>query len=204
MDNYILNHSKFLLIDWISIISTWNITYTTFTKNRDLFIFTYDNNINKSLLEIFNNDYEWIKSWNLYENLVISPQNSRIKLMKLLNSAEKNIKIYIPYLNDREILEEIIKIKKSKKINIEIILSKESIDNNITKNLQNIWILINFLKKYKMHSKAILVDNKYLFIWSINFSEYSIDKNREIWILIKEKNIIDDFLKIFESDIVKN
>jgi phosphatidylserine/phosphatidylglycerophosphate/cardiolipin synthase-like enzyme len=56
------------------------------------------------------------------------------------------------------------------------------------------------LPKYKMHAKAILVDEKYLFIWSINFSTYSIDRNREIWILIKNKNIIDEFLAIFSQD----
>jgi cardiolipin synthase len=31
-----------------------------------------------------------------------------------------------------------------------------------------------------MHSKAILVDEKYLFIGSVNFSEASFDKNREV------------------------
>jgi phosphatidylserine/phosphatidylglycerophosphate/cardiolipin synthase-like enzyme len=56
------------------------------------------------------------------------------------------------------------------------------------------------LPKYKMHAKAILVDEKYLFIWSINFSTYSIDRNREVWILIKNKNIIDDFLDIYSQD----
>jgi phosphatidylserine/phosphatidylglycerophosphate/cardiolipin synthase-like enzyme len=36
-------------------------------------------------------------------------------------------------------------------------------------------------KKFKMHSKAVLVDNKYLFIWSTNFSKPSLDQNREMW-----------------------
>jgi phosphatidylserine/phosphatidylglycerophosphate/cardiolipin synthase-like enzyme len=48
-----------------------------------------------------------------------------------------------------------------------------------------------------------LVDNKYLFIWSTNFSEYSFDKNREIWILTKEKKIISKFNEIFSKDILE-
>jgi len=36
--------------------------------------------------------------------LVISPNYSRIKIEKLLKSAKKNIKIYIPYLKDKNIL----------------------------------------------------------------------------------------------------
>jgi phosphatidylserine/phosphatidylglycerophosphate/cardiolipin synthase-like enzyme len=54
-----------------------------------------------------------------------------------------------------------------------------------------------------MHAKAILIDSEYLFIWSINFSDNSIDKNREIWILIKNNEIINDFLYIYKQDIKK-
>jgi phosphatidylserine/phosphatidylglycerophosphate/cardiolipin synthase-like enzyme len=52
-----------------------------------------------------------------------------------------------------------------------------------------------------MHAKAILIDEKFLFIWSINFSTYSIDQNREIWILIINNEIINNFLNIFNQDI---
>ncbi|MDR1944910.1 MAG: phospholipase D-like domain-containing protein [Candidatus Peribacteria bacterium] len=54
-----------------------------------------------------------------------------------------------------------------------------------------------------MHSKAILVDNKYLFIGSVNFSEYSLDKNREIGILTKEEKVISKFNEIFKKDLIK-
>ncbi|MDF1682884.1 MAG: phospholipase D-like domain-containing protein [Patescibacteria group bacterium] len=36
------------------------------------------------------------------------------------------------------------------------------------------------MKNPKMHSKAILIDNKYLFLGSVNFSSYSLDRNREV------------------------
>jgi phosphatidylserine/phosphatidylglycerophosphate/cardiolipin synthase-like enzyme len=56
-NNYFLNHSKVLLIDNLSIISSGNLSYSTFTKNRDFFIFTTDENINSKLKENFINDY---------------------------------------------------------------------------------------------------------------------------------------------------
>jgi phosphatidylserine/phosphatidylglycerophosphate/cardiolipin synthase-like enzyme len=55
-----------------------------------------------------------------------------------------------------------------------------------------------------MHSKAIYVDKKYLFLWSINFSHYSIDRNREIWIILKNSKILSDFEKIFNNDFKQN
>jgi len=56
--NYSFNHSKILLIDDLSIISTGNFSYSTFTKNRDFFIFTTDKNIYSKLEENFYNDYK--------------------------------------------------------------------------------------------------------------------------------------------------
>jgi phosphatidylserine/phosphatidylglycerophosphate/cardiolipin synthase-like enzyme len=47
----------------------------------------------------------------------------------------------------------------------------------------------------------MLVDDEILYIWSINFSYYSIEKNWEIWLILKDKEIIKEFLKIFKKDI---
>jgi phosphatidylserine/phosphatidylglycerophosphate/cardiolipin synthase-like enzyme len=51
-----------------------------------------------------------------------------------------------------------------------------------------------------MHSKAILIDKKYLFLGSINFSNYSLDSNREVGILLINKKNIEKFLEIFNKD----
>lgn len=202
-NNYGFNHAKIILVDWLSIISTWNFTYSTFTQNRDLFVFTQDKNIHKNLLEIFETDFSGIKKWVSYENLVLSPQNSRNKITKLLEKAENEIKIYIPYFSDEEIVEKIINLKKEKDLEIIAIIPKTAVEDENTIKLIRNWIKIYEIPKYKLHSKAILVDEKYLFIWSVNFSEYSFDKNREIGILTKEEKIISKFIDIFENDLIQ-
>ena len=198
--NYSFNHSKILIIDDLSIISTGNFSYSTFTKNRDFFIFTEDLNTKNKLKENFYNDYNSTKINIFDNNLIFSPNSSRIKFEKLFDEAERNIKMYFQYLKDDELVNKLINIKKEKNISIEIIIPDTATEDENTIKLKNAWINILVLPKYKMHAKAILVDEKYLFIWSINFSTYSIDRNREIWILIKNKNIIDEFLAIFSQD----
>lgn len=200
-DNYTFNHSKIILIDSLSIISTWNLTYSTFTQNRDLFLFIKDENISKNLLMNFNNDFAWKKESMFYENVIISPNNSRSKLTKLLEEADKKIIMYVPYFDDELLLEKIINLKQEKEIEITIIFAKTAENEENTKILKEKWIKVYIIPKYKMHSKAILVDDKYLFIWSINFSKNSIDYNREYWLLIKEEKIIYEFQNIFESDL---
>lgn len=199
-NNYYLNHSKILLIDNLSIISTGNYSYSTFTQNRDFFIFTTDKNINTKLKENFENDYNY-KKINIYdENLIFSPNSSRIIFEKLFSTAKKNIKMYFQYLEDDELVNKLINMKKEININITIIIPDTALEDENTIRLKNEWINIIVLPKYKMHAKAILIDDKYLFIWSINFSTYSIDKNREVWILIKNNKIINKFLEIFRWD----
>lgn len=198
--NYLLNHSKFIIIDDLSIILTWNISYSTFSKNRDFLVFTKDKEINKNLKELFLNDFSWVKKDVYHENLVLSPNYSREKIYKLLDSAEKNIKIYIQYFNDNDIVDKLINLKNEKNIKIEAVIRKESENDLNTIKLIKNWIDIKILTKNSMHSKAILVDEKYLFIWSVNFSEASFDKNRELWVIIKNSNIIKKFLEQFNKD----
>jgi len=202
--NYTLNHSKIILIDNEELIlSTGNFTSSNFKYNRDLFIFSKDENIVSSFSKIFEKDFIWEK-YDFYDySIVLSPNYSRIKIQKLINSSEKNIKIYIPYLKDKEILE-LIKNKAKSWVKIKIIMAdfgyKSFIENNLDyrkyKNLE----VKEISKKVKMHSKAVLVDNKFLFIGSINFSKPSLDKNREMWILLKNKEIIKEFNKLFDWD----
>jgi phosphatidylserine/phosphatidylglycerophosphate/cardiolipin synthase-like enzyme len=61
------------------------------------------------------------------------------------------------------------------------------------------WVARKFGKYYN-HTKMILVDDEILLLWSMNLSDTSLDKNREIWILIIDKDVISEYKKLFEND----
>lgn len=202
-DNYALNHSKMLIIDDTSFVSTGNFTYSTFTKNRDIFISSKDAQLVSELVAIFHYDFRWTRLWSDHPNIITSPQNSRDKMTKLIRSAEKNIQIYFPYINDDDFKDLLIKKARSWVI-IDFLVDKKSInsDTHELQAMQNAWMNIRVLKK-SLHAKSILVDNKTLYVGSINFSDWSFDKNREIWLLLKDDHIITTFIKIFSSDFKK-
>jgi len=164
-DNYAFNHTKVLIIDNLSIISTGNYSYSTFTKNRDFFIFTTDENIKLKLKKNFYNDYNYYKINIFDENLIFSPNTSRIKFEKMFNHASKSIKMYFQYMKDDDLVNKLIKIKHEKNINITMIIPDTAKDEENTIKLKKNWINIIVITKYKMHAKAILTDEKYLFIW---------------------------------------
>ena len=199
--NYSLNHAKLLMIDEFAYISTWNFSYSLFTKNRDLLVKIGDVWFVQKLRELFLLDYERIAGWVIDSRLVLSPSQSRFKLVSLIESAATNLDIYFPYLAD-DALEELI-IKKSKEwVQVRLVVEKLYFNENpeVILKLTNAWIMVQAMKWPKLHAKSILSDWKLLYIWSINFSRYSLDENREIWILLQNKEIIEKFTHIFSSD----
>jgi len=203
-DLYSLNHSKFMILDDEVMISSGNFTYSTFVFNRDLFLFTDDKKVLDDFLKIFIWDFSQRINLVYSDNLVLSPDYSRFKFRKMFEKANESIDMYFQYLQDEK-LEKLL-IKKAKSwIEIRLIVSENfwNDDKNKIKYLEKNNIKIKPLFKTKMHSKSILIDWKYLFIWSINFSSYSMDKNRETGLIFTNKNLINDFNKLFEKDFAK-
>jgi len=204
-DLYALNHSKFMIIDNEVIVSSGNFTYSTFAFNRDLFLFINDKNILEKFLKIFIWDFGQKYSLVYWDNLILSPDYSRKKFEIMFEKATKNIDMYFQYLQDSK-LEKFLIEKAKSWVKVRVVVSENFIQNDkekikfFKKNNIEIKALLNT----KMHSKAILIDWKYLFIWSVNFSSYSLDKNREIGLIFTNKNIISDFSRLFEKDFANN
>lgn len=204
-ENYALNHTKMMIIDDEVVISTWNYSYSTFKYNREFFISLKDESYKDVFLEIFENDFNWEKFEISKNNLVLSPFSSREKLEYLIQNAKKSIKIYSHNFWDEDI-KNILVNQRQNNILIQMIfpdLKKVSSNKEIINDLKSNKIYIKIIDKPEIHAKTILIDDEYLYIWSINFSNYSIDKNREIWILIKNQEIIKNFLDIFNDDFLK-
>lgn len=204
-ENYALNHTKMMIIDDEVILSTGNYSYSTFRYNREFFVFLKNEDILPLFLEIFENDFAGVKKNVYHPNLVLSPFSTRIKLEHILKSAQKSIKIYSHNFSDSRIKDILLEKQKSG-IEIQIIFpdfKKVASNQEIVSDFHGNAIDITIVDKPEIHAKTILVDDTYLYLWSINFSQYSIDKNREIGILIKNENIIKQFLDMFHTDFQK-
>lgn len=205
VENYSLNHTKLMIVDNEAILSTWNYSYSSFKYNREFFLFIKNIEILNKLHEIFKADFSWIKKNIYHNNLILSPFYSREKLEFILKNASESIKIYSLNFSD-ESIKNILINKQKEWIEVKIIFPDiKKVDSNkeIIQEFEKAWIQVKLLKKEDLHAKSILIDWKYLYIWSINFSYYSINENREIWLLISNEEIIKDFLKIFLSDFDK-
>jgi cardiolipin synthase A/B len=200
--DFALNHAKFYIIDDVFLLSSGNLSYSTFTKNRDFFILSREREKVSFAQKIFSADFVWEEKTFFDPHILLSPVDARSKITKLVSSAEKSIDMYFQYLSDPE-LEEVLILQRKKWVDIRIILDKDYFkkEPDHIKKLQKLWFQIVAYDGTTMHGKGILVDSKALYIGSVNFSTYSFDENREMGIILTNPEVISVFQKVFSWDI---
>lgn len=191
-------HSKITLADSGFWIQSSNLTHSTFAKNREHLFRSEHPAILQSLKRLFDKDFsgEELKIEDLHPNLVVCNLNCRAVITDLLSWAQKSITIQTQYLTDPALFNLIA--EKSQTLKFQAIFS----DTEHNHELPNYFGKgqVRLLKKPYVHTKMILVDDEILLLGSMNLSANSLDKNREIWILILDPDLITQFKKGFELD----
>ena len=191
-------HAKVNIIDSEFIIQTANLTKSSFTSNREHFFQSFDTWILASLHTLFEKDWkgEKITMKDIHPNLVVCNINCRGVIEQLLSSAKESIIIQTQYITD-DVLRTILKTKK--KLPEFKLLVANTPDNDELVRFFGPTYARKF-KQYYNHTKMILIDHKTLLLWSMNLSATSLDKNREIWIILLDPTIIGTFTTQFQKD----
>lgn len=191
-------HAKVNLIDSWFIIQTANLTKSSFSSNREHFFQSFDPWILASLQTIFKNDRngEKINMKDIHPNLVICNINCRGVIEQLLTSAKESIIIQTQYITD-DALRAILKTKKTLP-EFKLLVANTPDNDELTRFYGSTYA--RKFTQYYNHTKMILIDHKILLLWSMNLSATSLDKNREIWILLLDPTIINTFTTQFQKD----
>ncbi len=209
--NHERNHRKLLIIDdRISYIGSPNITATCL-EWRELAI-RFESGISKNFKESF------IKSWNL--SRLFSPQKivyktfdiisdipsgmslTEEKYISLLDKAEKRILIETPYLAPPYSVREAFRRAIGRGVEVIVILPYIS-DVKASDIIRNVFLGKLYLQGVKifyyqpkiLHSKLLLIDNKFFFLGSSNLDYRSFIYQYEINLIGEEKNIINSLQK---------
>jgi phosphatidylserine/phosphatidylglycerophosphate/cardiolipin synthase-like enzyme len=154
--------------------------------------------------KIFLADFTWTSAVPYHPNILLSPDSSRTKIETLIQSANTSLIIYMQYLLDEDI-ETLILEKANEWVLISTVMPKTYFKQDSNRQqilrLESAGIILHELTPDSIHAKAILVDDIFLYIWSINMSSYSLDYNREMWIIINDTHIIQSFLQQYRQDI---
>lgn len=183
-------HAKTFLTDTHSIIQTANLTHSSFEKNIEHFFFTQDKEIHASLQNIFVADRsgEDLTHDMIHPNLLVCPTDCKNKIITLLQSAQQSIQMQQQYISDDEVLKA---LKQAERKGIAIDISLPDNENNQLTQSRFRPGTITLVDKPYIHSKTILIDERYLLIWSMNMSSNSLENNREIGVITTYQKIIE-------------
>ncbi len=188
------NHTKTFVNDYYAFIQTANLTHSSFEKNIEHFFVTENYAIRKNIVDLFDADWNNVSFWqeHIHPNLLVCPINCRKKISDYLWEAEFSIVVMHQYLTDDE-LSAIVEQKIEDWLDVRLILSNN--DHNYVL-VRDWWKdVVTIKKRPYVHTKMILIDDKYLIIGSMNLSTNALDNNREIGIIVTDKEIIAAFMQ---------
>ena len=187
-------HYKMMTIDnQVSLILTFNPTQKNLHYARDFGLLIKDQEIATELGRLFDADWagEIFKPKDL--PLLISPNNSRQKMLELLGSAERTIRILDAKVEDQQAIGLLLR-KASLGCSIKIISEDTSYDE-VVPNYH-----VRKLARYKLHAKCIVVDGSRFFIGSQNLRPVSLDRRREVGVIVEDDGMARKIERVFDED----
>ncbi len=203
-------HEKCILIDGNeAVIMSLNLNPDYFKTTRDFAVVTTNSDDLKEIGRVFDSDWNFKKAYILEDkSLIWSPETARDMLTALLRSAKRNVDIYNEELRDRDIIR-VLTLIAGKGIKVRVIcpvLKEGGRDGNLdgAQSLSGAGAMVREIKESKnklyIHAKAIVVDNSEAYVGSINFSKFSMDRNRELGIIISDAGYIKRIEDAFGKD----
>ena len=209
-------HNKFYIFDnKILITGSANLSHTDmsgFNSNSEIVIES------KEVAQIYKNEFEQMYGGRFHNNkqsqnrrsvsisgtnidIYFSPQDKCItnSIIPLIDKAENYIYIPTFVLTDRKITSALISAKK-RGVDVRMIIDalNASVQHSKHKELRNGGILVK-TENYagKMHSKSIIIDDKYTVVGSMNFSFSGENKNDENLLVIQNPQMTKAYKEFF-------
>lgn len=189
-------HAKFSVIDSNWIVETANWTRASFSSNREFFIHGTDVSILGSLAAIFESDFAGGIGASEDTRLLAGPTNARERIINFVDKTQSSIDIYAPSFSDGELLKKISDIcLQGKTVRLLLADYEDSADSALEKGT---CLQVHHMKK-PLHAKVIMRDRKSVFVWSFNYTQNSLENNREVWLFISGE-MVKSISEAFESD----
>jgi cardiolipin synthase len=204
-----VTHQKTFVLDGDrAVIMTFNLQRNYFSGTRDFGVITVDTAEVAEISAVFDADWDYSRYSPSAESLVWSPDNSRAKISGLIDGSRASLDIYNEEVEDKEILGLIG--DKAKKGAVVRLISARLISGGRDLNYRGRLALdragaeANYLTELYSHAKMVLSDymneGAAAYVGSENFSGASLDRNRELGIIVREKEILERLENTFETD----
>jgi cardiolipin synthase A/B len=205
---YHYTHAKAMVVDGATAyIMTCNLTRSglggsTQATNREYGVVDTDPADVAEVAAIFQADWDHTTPRLADPNLVVSPVNARAKLLDLLGSAHRSLA-----LEDEEMLdpqsEDALLAAARRGVVVNVVLPAPGASAPASPDVPRLvhgGVHVHYSLTLYMHAKLIVADGARAFVGSENFSATSLDANRELGILIADRQALVTLTTTFGVD----
>lgn len=200
---YTYSHAKYLIVDKEQLVimsANWNVDAMRTERNYGI--------VDRDVEDIADAQAIFDADWALATGapphpldlsctrLVVSPTNSKKRLIELIDSARNNLDIEVMYIAETGV-RDAIAAAKNRGVNVRIIVNEPN-DEAIV-YLANLGIPIKQPSSFFLHAKLIIADDV-AFVGSVNMSFTAFEKNRELGAFAFEPTTFAPIQQQFEAD----
>ncbi len=200
---FALTHQKTLIIDGDSaLIMTFNLTPEYYSADRDFGVIDNDQTDVSAIELTFGYDWQGIKNTApAGANLFWSP-GADTTILAAINNSKTSLCIENEEMSDIPVVNALVAAEK-RGVNVEVVMTESSEWDTNFAILRAAGIGVRTYvanAPLYIHAKIILVDGTSALVGSQNFSESSLDDNRELGIIVNTPDIVNSLLTTFQSD----
>ncbi len=190
-DDLLRYHGKMMIVDCKTLyVLGYNFTRKDIEDSRSLGIFTQAADLVAEAITLFEADFERRTYTPTLDTLLVSPLNSRSCLLELIAGAKKRLLIYDPKLSDT-LMQKAIERRALAGVEVRVI-------GNVEAKLEG--VEIERSPAERLHVRAIVQDDRRVFIGSQSLRRTALERRREIGVILDEKKIVAGVVAIFEKD----
>lgn len=195
-------HAKYLVIDErVAIVTNQNLTYSAFESNREFGVVTTAPGDVATLAAIFQADWTDTAPPVAGGRLIVSPQNARQRLLEMIGGAETSIELYAEVIRDDEVVDA-LSTAAQRGVRVRIIVNAPDgeLDTTIGDVLASNGVELRIARGIYIHAKAMVLDATATVIGSTNPTSTSLDRNREVSLLVDDPAAVARVRAVFEHD----
>jgi len=206
---YTYTHQKTLTFDnTTSIVETANLTANYYKTSRDFLVVDHDKADVAAIVKVFNADFaHHAITPPDGADLVWSPTDSQRQILGVINGAKKNLRIYSEEMGDSTVVDDLIAAAKR---GVDVMVCGENLSGEYTSTFERMaryGVHIAYYSSstgFYIHGKVVLADygtkNARVFIGSENFSNTSLNENRELGLIIRTPSVMSGIVSVFGKD----
>ena len=190
-DDLLRYHYKMMLIDR-EVLYTQGFNYTRLDieKSRTMAVATKNKAIVSEAIKLFEADVARQPYTANHDNFVVSPENARTALARLIKGAKKELLIYDMKISDRQMIK-LLQDRVKAGVDVRIIGKVAKRGDGLTAEK---------MPGMRLHVRAMLRDGQDMFLGSMSLRALELDKRREVGVIVKERAAAKRFRDIFEED----